>query len=106
MLCRQGEQLKNWHPTTSGREPPPAGGKPLSAGSSGAGGPPLPQARSMGWSVLNGVEKTCVGYFCICKMFKKRLTCFIQQICVKRQKEAFCQRNQMNNIADSEEGSF
>lgn len=42
----------------------------------------------------------------ICKMFKKRLTCFTQQIYIKRKKEGFCQRNQMNNIAGSEEGSF
>lgn len=39
-------------------------------------------------------------------MFKKCLTCFIQSTCVKRQKEGVCQRNQMNNITDGEEGFF
>lgn len=42
----------------------------------------------------------------ICKMFKRSLTCFLQHVCVKRQKEAFCQRNQMNNTTGSEEGFF
>lgn len=39
-------------------------------------------------------------------MFKKRLTCFLQQIRVKRQDEVFCQGSQTNNLTDSKEGSF
>ena len=41
-----------------------------------------------------------------CNVSKKRVACFIQPVCVKRQKGVFRQRNRMNNITGGKYGGF
>lgn len=93
--------MNNWKITAlaaSLRGPLPAGGEPPSAGSAEAAG--LPE-RVRGPSIAQGkfdlylvkkktVEVTSVS---ICKMFKTHLTCFIQQLCVKRQKSVLSEKS-------------
>lgn len=106
VCCEGGEQLKM-------APLPPQGGDPFLLAEPAAplpqesGTPPLPKASRKVWSLLcENKTTTYSGYLNFCKVSKKRLTCFIQPICVKRQKEVFCRRNQMNTITVSKYGGF
>lgn len=100
-----GEQVKHGRPYHLRWGPLPAGGKLPPAGSSEAAAHPRPPEsggrgslccpRQAGKVVLCLVKKNW-GWFLegvfICTTFKKRLACFRQPVCAKRQKELFCQR--------------